>query len=140
MGSSQGGDLQELIHLVDTLKRVVIFEDYITVVSAVAAPPMGALLELDLSSYVSTTAEDVFLGLFLQPTANAYWQLYTSSSATIGTRIGMNVYNNTINVFNFSWGIQKMTTGKSIYYRSQRLSGGGNARWIIRLHGYTEPA
>jgi hypothetical protein len=135
--NQQGNDLQQLTHLVDTLKRVEIFDDNITVVSAVGSSMASALL-LDLSSYVPINATDVFVSLFLAPTANAYWQLSTSTDGATSTKSMVAVYQNAINVLNSNYGIQKLTSNRGMYYQASKISGGGNALWIVKLHGYIE--
>jgi len=140
MGAPQGNEKQGIQHQLDTLKRVIVFDDWINAVSAISQSSMGAAVQLDLSSIVSATAESVLLSLYIRPTANAYWHLYTSVDGTPTTKVHLQVYQNTINIWNNNYGIQKMATDKSIYYQAQKISGGGNATWIVRIKGYIEKA
>lgn len=140
MGAPQGNDLQDLTHLVDTLKRVVLFDNHIDIATGVAQPTMATAVLLDLSSQVSATAEAGIFSLFTMPVATAYWRLVTSATIGIFAETHIQAYAGAINQFRSNYGIQTLTSNKGVYYQHQKLAGGGNGSFILKLHGYIEPA
>jgi hypothetical protein len=140
MSNQHPHDLQKLTHLVDTLKRVVLFDDYINIASATAQPAMVAPVFLDLSSYISATAEAALLSLFSMPNATAYWNLLvTTNNVTLSPSDHIQVYAGAISQWRTNYGIQTLIN-KGIYYIHRKLAGGGNGSFLLRLHGYIEPA
>jgi hypothetical protein len=140
MGEQQGRELQSLQHQVDTLKRVVLFDDYIEIVSAISQPTMASPAQIDLSSLVSATAVGGLFSVQIQPSNRAYWTLHLSTDGLTLTREHIYVYGDDQNQWHYSKGICPIASDKTIYYHAERLGATGNATWSVKLHGYLDKA
>lgn len=140
MGAPQGIDLQGIQHQLDTLKRVVLLDNYVTIASGTAQSSMATSVLLDLSSLVSATAIAGLFSIFTLPNATAFWTIFVNSNTGVGTTVNLEAFSHDINIWNTNYGIQKLTSSQGVYYRHEMLSGGGNGTFMIRLHGYIDRA
>jgi len=136
MSQQQGQDQQGLQHQVDTLKRIVLRDDFITIISAVSQSEMATPAEIDISSYVSATATAAVISLFIMPTATSYWSLRAAAP-------GVNqlfAHTHAINIWGSNYGLVTLSSSKTFSYYAKQITGGGKASWMVRLHGYIEKA
>ena len=132
--------LESIAYQLDSLKRIVYFDNYEQVYINLNQASMVTFTELDISSLVSARAEVGIFQIILAPDATSYWNGFLSSDGVVGsTTYGLGVYSYVNSRANINMGFCKLSSSRSVYYRFNKVTGGGNANAFIWLHGYIEP-